>query len=156
VTKARRIVAETRGARSEPASSVNPAWTKIFAVVRSIPRGRVATYGEVAGLAGIANGHRVAARAMRSCPEHLPWHRVVGKKDARRGQINIDEPEHAALQRAMLAAESVDFDDAGFIPLEKSGWLASSVTELRTRRLGQPARARQARGNDKNPPRAKR
>jgi methylated-DNA-protein-cysteine methyltransferase-like protein len=140
VTKARRIAAETRAARGEPASSVNPAWTKIFAVVRSIPRGRVATYGEVAGLAGIANGHRVAAR-------------VIGKKDARRGQINIDEPEHAALQRAMLAAESVDFDDSGFIPLEKSGWLASSVTQARTRRLGLPARARQG-GKKKKKPRA--
>jgi methylated-DNA-protein-cysteine methyltransferase-like protein len=104
----------------------HPAWASIYAVVRSIPRGRVATYGEVAALAGIASGHRVAARAMQSCPESLPWQRVVGKKDARRAQIAIGEPEHAALQRAMLESESVFFDENGFIPLKRSGWLATS------------------------------
>jgi methylated-DNA-protein-cysteine methyltransferase-like protein len=111
-----------------PAASVNPAWAKIYAVVRTIPRGRVATYGEVAALAGIAGGHRVAARAMRCCPEGLPWQRVVGRKDARRGQIAIGEPEHAAFQRAMLEAESVVFDEKGFIPMLRSGWLSAPPT----------------------------
>jgi len=92
-------------------------------VVRTIPRGRVVTYGEVAGLAGIPSGHRVAARAMRSCPEFLPWQRVLGKKDARRGQINIDDPEHAALQRGLLEREGVVFDASGFVSLRDSGWL---------------------------------
>jgi methylated-DNA-protein-cysteine methyltransferase-like protein len=98
---------------------------KIYAVVRSIPRGRVATYGEIAALAGISAGHRVAARAMRSCPEALPWQRVLGKKDARRGQINIEVPEHAALQRALLESERVVFDQNGFVPLREYGWLSA-------------------------------
>ena len=51
-------------------------------------------------LAGIPRGHRRVARAMRFCPSGLPWQRVVGKKDARRAQINIQDPEHAARQRA--------------------------------------------------------
>jgi methylated-DNA-protein-cysteine methyltransferase related protein len=156
VTKARRPRPEARSARGKPASSVNPAWAKIFAVVRTIPRGRVATYGEVAGLAGIVNGHRVAARAMRSCPEHLPWQRVIGKKDARRGQINIDEPEHAALQRARLEAEAVEFDDDGFIPLKKAGWLSTSVTVAPRRRPGPLDRGRPARGKNKKKPRVAR
>lgn len=95
----------------------------IYAVVRSIPRGKVATYGEIARLAGAPSGHRVVARAMRSCPERLPWQRVVGKKDARRGQIAIEDAEHAALQRALLEAEGVAFDENGFIPLRRFGWL---------------------------------
>lgn len=97
--------------------------TRIHAVVRKIPRGSVATYGEVAALAGIESGHRVAAQAMRVCPEPLPWQRVLGKKDARRGQINIGEPDHKALQRALLEAEGVVFDDNGFVPLREHGWL---------------------------------
>jgi methylated-DNA-protein-cysteine methyltransferase-like protein len=94
----------------------------IYAVVRAIPRGKVATYGQVAELAGIPSGHRIAARAMRSCPEALPWQRVVGKKDARRGQIIIEDPDHAGLQRALIEAEGVEFDANGFIPLARSGW----------------------------------
>jgi methylated-DNA-protein-cysteine methyltransferase-like protein len=103
-----------------PASSRTDA---IYAVVRAIPRGRVATYGQVAELAGIPAGHRVVARAMRECPSKLPWQRVVGKKDARRAQINVQDPEHASRQRALLAREGVVFDAAGYIVLAKSGWL---------------------------------
>jgi methylated-DNA-protein-cysteine methyltransferase-like protein len=96
----------------------------IYAAVRAIPRGRVATYGEVAKLAGMPSGHRIAARAMRECPEALPWYRVVGKKDARRGQISILDAEHAAFQRARLEAEGVEFDADGFIPLRRFGMFA--------------------------------
>lgn len=99
----------------------------IYAVVRAIPRGHVATYGEVAELAGLPRGHRIAARAMRTCPESLPWHRVVGKKDARRGQINIEDHEHARVQRTRLEAEGVEFDARGLIPLQRFGMLASGA-----------------------------
>ncbi|MET0391218.1 MAG: MGMT family protein [Polyangiales bacterium] len=97
----------------------------IYAVVRAIPRGCVATYGQVAELAGLPAGHRRVARAMRVCPPKLPWQRVVGRKDARRGQIAIQDPEHAALQRSLLEAERVKFDTNGFIPLRSFGWLPS-------------------------------
>jgi methylated-DNA-protein-cysteine methyltransferase-like protein len=96
---------------------------EIYAVVAAIPRGKVATYGEVAELAGKPLGHRVVARVMRTCPARLPWQRVVGRHDARRARIAIGDPDHAALQRKLLKAEGVTFDDAGFIVMRKSGWL---------------------------------
>ena len=96
---------------------------EIYAVVAAIPRGKVATYGEVAELAGKPLGHRVVARAMRACPARLPWQRVVGRKDARRARIAIGDPEHASLQRKLLEKEGIVFDDAGFIVMRKSGWL---------------------------------
>lgn len=96
---------------------------EIYAVVRAIPRGRVATYGQVAELAGIPSGHRVVARAMRECPAGLPWQRVVGKKDARRAQVSIGDPEHAGEQRKRLEAEGLKFDKNGFIVLATWGWL---------------------------------
>ena len=95
----------------------------IYAVVRAIPRGRVATYGQVAELAGLRSGHRRVARAMKYCPPNLPWQRVVGRKDARRAQVAIVDSEHASLQRALLEAEKVSFDDAGYIVLRRFGWL---------------------------------
>lgn len=101
----------------------------IYAVVRAIPRGKVATYGQVALLAGIPRGHRIAARAMQSCPATLPWQRVVGKKDARRAQINIHDPEHGQVQRARLEAEGVLFDDSGLISLRAFGWLPTELPD---------------------------
>ena len=109
-------------ARVEAAVQADPA-TRIYAVVRKIPKGKVATYGQLALLAGIPSGHRIAAKAMQTCPEQLPWQRVIGKKDARRGQINIHDPEHAQLQRTLLEAEGVVFDAHGFISLRSAGWL---------------------------------
>lgn len=123
-----RLVA-TRKARGtlEPVSQRVPdspsAASEIYAVVRAIPRGKVATYGQVAELAGILNGHRVVARAMRQCPPGLPWQRVVGRKDVRRARISVQDPQHVALQRRLLEREGVRFDAAGFIVLARSGWL---------------------------------
>jgi methylated-DNA-protein-cysteine methyltransferase-like protein len=49
----------------------------VYAVVRRIPRGEVATYGQVALLAGRERAARAVGGAMRSCPDDVPWHRVV-------------------------------------------------------------------------------
>ena len=95
----------------------------IYEVVKAIPRGKVATYGQVAELAGLPRGHRRVARAMHFCPDGLPWQRVVGRKDTRRAQINIHDAEHAKKQRALLKAEKVRFDEDGLIALSQFGWL---------------------------------
>jgi methylated-DNA-protein-cysteine methyltransferase related protein len=95
----------------------------LYAVVRRVPRGRVATYGEIAALAGMQSGHRFAARALRICPGSLPWHRIVGKKDARRARIAIEDAEHATDQRRRLEAEGIEFDANGFISLARFGML---------------------------------
>lgn len=103
--------------------TVTDATAAIYEVVKRVPRGRVITYGQIAELAGIARGHRIAARAMRTCPAGLPWQRVVGKKDARRAQVSILDEEHAQLQRRLLIKEGVKLDDAGCISLRDYGWL---------------------------------
>jgi methylated-DNA-protein-cysteine methyltransferase-like protein len=104
-------------------SKADAELAEIYAVVAAIPLGKVATYGDVAELAGKPFGHRVVARAMRTCPKGLPWQRVVGRHDARRAHISIGDPEHAALQRKLLETEGVLFDDSGLIVMKKSGWL---------------------------------
>jgi len=126
-TRARTLEASSprRGAPSKPrAADASSARTQeIYRVVRSIPRGKVATYGQVAELAGIHAGHRLVAKAMRGCPEQLPWQRVVGKKDARRARIAIEEPEHAERQQELLQAEGVRLDESGYVSLREFGWL---------------------------------
>lgn len=116
---------KTGRARKAPprAATTDRRLATIYAIVRRVPRGRVATYGEIASLAGMPSGHRFAARALVTCPSSLPWHRIVGKKDARRARIAIGDPEHASVQRRRLAAEGVQFDANGYIPLARFGML---------------------------------
>lgn len=52
-------------------------YRRIYAVVAAIPRGKVASYGEVAARAGLGRGARLVGRALAECPAGLPWHRVV-------------------------------------------------------------------------------
>lgn len=50
---------------------------RVYAIVEQIPRGRVASYGQIARLAGRPRAAREVGWAMRRCPEALPWQRVV-------------------------------------------------------------------------------
>ncbi|MGH8530447.1 MAG: MGMT family protein [Nevskiales bacterium] len=51
---------------------------RIWGAVRAIPRGAVASYGEVARRVGLPRRARLVGQAMSQCPKDLPWHRVVG------------------------------------------------------------------------------
>src|ERR1700751_1754501 len=94
----------------------------IHAVVRRIPRGRVATYGQVAELAGIPGGSRIAGAALkvssRAAPP-LPWQRGSGKAGPNRGRIAIHDPVGAAIQRQLLGKEGVKIGDTGLIVLDR-------------------------------------
>lgn len=96
----------------------------IHAAARRIPRGKVATYGQLAELAGFPGGARVAGAAMKtSTPaDGLPWHRVVGKRGGH-GVIAIHDPVGAAIQRGLLEDEGVVVSERGTIALARFGWL---------------------------------
>lgn len=99
----------------------------IHAVVRRIPRGRVATYGQVAELAGFPGGARVAGATMKASKpaDRLPWQRVVGKRGGL-GVIAIHDPIGAAIQRQLLEAEGVTVGERGTIALARFGWLPAA------------------------------
>ena len=120
----------------------------IYAVVRRIPRGRVATYGQVAELAGLPGGARVAGAALKTCKpgDKLPWQRVIGKAGKTRGRIAIHDPVGAAVQRQLLHKEGVAIGDTGLIPLDRYGWLADSAPSSK-----RPARRATA-GSDRAAP----
>src|SRR3954471_13226219 len=112
----------------------------IYAVVRRIPRGHVATYGQVAELAGLPGGARVAGAAMKTCKpgDRLPWQRVIGKASANRGRIAIHDPVGAAVQRQLLGDEGVHIADTGLIALDRYGWLPGSAPR-KSRKVKRPA-----------------
>jgi methylated-DNA-protein-cysteine methyltransferase related protein len=92
-------------------------FARIYAVVGSIPRGRVMTYGEVARRAGLPRGARTVGRAMAASPAALPWQRVVGLRRPGIAHITIRAPLAAGLQRALLEREGVRFRCDGGIDL---------------------------------------
>jgi len=95
-------------------------YDRIYAVVRRIPRGRVATYGQIADLAGLDGRARQVGYAMRTLTtDGIPWHRVVNS----RGQISErSEPGSDLIQRQLLEREGVKFDTADRLKLDHYRW----------------------------------
>ena len=82
---------------------------RVYDIVRSIPSGAVASYGQVAFLAGNRHMARQVGWALHSCPEDVPWHRVV-KKD---GSLPEFSRESSLRQRLLLEQEGILFDEDG-------------------------------------------
>lgn len=97
-------------------------YERIYRVVRRIPKGRVATYGQVAELAGIPRQPRqvgYALHALRDGGERVPWQRVINA----RGEVSDrSEPGAESLQRALLESEGVVFDPRGRVDLTRFRW----------------------------------
>lgn len=95
---------------------------RILRVVRRIPAGRVATYGQVAALAGLPRQARLVGYVLAALDTEsvVPWHRVInaaGGISARR-----EGPGGAVLQRLRLEREGVPFDARGRVDLERHRW----------------------------------
>lgn len=129
---------------SEQSDHVRELYRRIYQVVRKIPKGRVATYGQVAELAGIPGGSRVAGAAMKTSQpaDRLPWQRVIGKAGKLRGRIAIYDPVGAAIQRQLLESEGITVGESGLVALDVYGWLPS---ERRTKPVKPKRRTRSAR-----------
>ncbi len=89
---------------------------EVYDIVRQIPAGRVAAYGEIARLAGMPNYARRVGRAMAGAPARLPCHRVVGSG----GKLVAGWEA----QRSLLEAEGVTFRPNGCADMSRHGWTA--------------------------------
>lgn len=104
---------------------MNPFYHRIYRVVRHIPKGRVATYGIVARLAGRPGAARTVGWALSALPhDHdVPWWRVINAA----GRISLSSRDHSAvLQRALLLREGVRFAPGGAVNLGTYGWPAEA------------------------------
>jgi len=100
---------------------LSTSYERIYAVVRRIPAGRVATYGQVAELAGLPGHARQVGYAMHALPQgtSLPWHRVINA----RGEVSRRRrPGGELSQRIRLEEEGVGFDLRGRVALGKVQW----------------------------------
>jgi len=103
--------------REEPSQ----ARERIYAVVRRIPSGRVATYGQVAALAGLGGHARQVGYALHDLPPgtRVPWQRVINAQ----GRVSPRAaPGYDGIQRRILEGEGVAFDASARVDLERYGW----------------------------------
>lgn len=100
---------------------MNPFYRRIYRVVRHIPKGRVATYGVVARLAGRPGAARTVGWALSALADadEVPWWRVINAA----GRISLSSHNHTdVLQRALLLREGIKFAPGGAVNLGHHGW----------------------------------
>jgi methylated-DNA-protein-cysteine methyltransferase related protein len=103
------------------------AYDRIYAIVRQIPAGKVATYGQVAQLAGYDRGARLVGYALfRVAPAmDVPWHRVINAQgEISRSPFRQGDDD---LQRSLLEGEAVVFDGHDRVNLAKYRWTPDYV-----------------------------
>lgn len=94
---------------------------RIYSAVRRIPKGKVATYGQIAALTGFPRHARQVGYALAALDDSqsVPWHRVINSK----GEISKrSRPGYADLQRILLEDEGIEFDASGRISLKRFQW----------------------------------
>jgi methylated-DNA-protein-cysteine methyltransferase-like protein len=119
---------------SRPAPGETPFTREVKKVLRSVPRGRVATYGQVAALAGRDRAARGVAWILHSSADAagLPWHRVIGGG----GRISLPRGRGFEEQKRRLLAEGVAVGPGGRVDLKRYRW------EPRTGEAGRSAAAK--------------
>ena len=95
-------------------------YRRVIGIIKKIPKGKVATYGQIAEYAGKPRAARQVAYILHSSSEkeNLPWHRVVNSK----GSISLRRGHGFELQKDLLEKEGITFRDDGSINLEKLQW----------------------------------
>jgi methylated-DNA-protein-cysteine methyltransferase-like protein len=98
------------------------SYQQIYDLVRQIPAGRVATYGQIASLAGLEGHARQVGYALHALPERstVPWYRVV---NAAGGISRRAVPGAELIQRQLLAREGIQLDARGRVPLGRVRWV---------------------------------
>ncbi|MEM6713877.1 MAG: MGMT family protein [Cyanobacteria bacterium P01_F01_bin.56] len=98
----------------------------IYAVVRQIPHGQIATYGQVAELAGLIGKPRVVGYALYRVTDadEIPWHRVINAK----GEVSRSPHRNGSddYQQSLLEAEGIEFNSAGKLDLKRYRWIADT------------------------------
>ncbi len=100
-------------------------WDRFYRVIARIPRGKVATYSQVAAWSGAPRSARhvgYALAALHATGHAIPWQRVLGARPRGHAAVTIKDPLGAALQRRLLEREGVRFDSRERVVLATYGW----------------------------------
>ncbi|MBA7541057.1 DNA base-flipping protein [subsurface metagenome] len=96
-------------------------YQKVIAIIKNIPEGKVATYGQIATYAGNPRAARQVSYILHSSSrkENLPWHRVINSK----GSISLKPGHGYELQKQMLKKEGITFQENDCIDLKRFLWI---------------------------------
>jgi methylated-DNA-protein-cysteine methyltransferase-like protein len=110
---------------TEPTS---PRHRKMIAVIAMVPKGAVASYGQIAKLAGFPGQARQVVWTLHSSSKKykLPWHRIINSQ----GKIGIADDNYRTRQKLLLQKEGIEFDGYGKVNLKTQGW-KPTVSRLR-------------------------
>ena len=99
---------------------MTPFTEKVIHIILNIPKGRIMTYGQIAGLVGHPRAARQVVRILHSMSRkhNLPWYRIINSK----GQIALKTDEAYQEQKTLLEMEGVKVDTKGNIELAKYQW----------------------------------
>jgi methylated-DNA-protein-cysteine methyltransferase-like protein len=89
---------------------------KVYEIVKNIPHGKVASYGQIAKMLDNPRGARKVGWAMSNCPEGLPWWRVVMTDGS------VTGGSHAELRLTILMEEKIPFLPNGKVDMKKCMW----------------------------------
>lgn len=94
--------------------------SEVIRLIKAIPKGKVATYGQIAYLTGLYPSVRRVVWILHSCSEKegLPWHRVINSK----GTISLEQGKGYERQKELLLEEGITFDDKDRIDLDRFLW----------------------------------
>ena len=94
---------------------------KVINIIKSIPKGKVAPYGQIAAMAGDPRGARMVVRVLHTSTkkENLPWHRVVNSE----GGISLKPGSGYEVQKELLKKEGIIFKDDDSIDLKRFRWV---------------------------------
>jgi len=98
---------------------------RVIEIIRSIPRGRVLTYGLIAAMAGNPRAARQVSRILHSSSRKhgLPWHRVINS----RGTISLPRGKGYEEQKKLLQTEGIIFQKDGSIDLKEYLWSSAGI-----------------------------
>ena len=104
---------------------------RVYRIVRSIPRGRVMTYGQIAEILGEGYTPRTVGFVMHSANDKTPWHRVINAQGGctTRGLVLPHDK-----QQRMLEAEGVRFNERGRCLLQEYLWVPKETENNRKAR----------------------
>lgn len=101
-------------------------------LIKSIPKGKVSTYGQIAAFAGDPRGARQVARLLHSCAEKdkLPWQRIIN----RQGRISLLPGHGYELQHSLLRKEGIKFNLDGSVDMKRYSWQPTDINKILQKR----------------------
>ena len=95
-------------------------FNKIYKIILKIPKGKVATYGQIAAMAGLPQAARTVGWALNSLPNGsgVPWHRVINAQC----KSSFPDESRRKLQQALLEAEGMKFEKHEQVELDGFKW----------------------------------